>query len=245
MKCYFILLLIFGLNLSVNAEAVVLSNNSLILTHTSMYYHTGARAQALTHELLKENKGPVFALAQHPISLDKQWYGLPHSHINAGLYSKAGEHNFRFPRLMNESKFQLTVVGGYLSACLGRTLSMLIVNFVQDAPLNKTLLIHLPSEAIFTGFLSQNGELHPSTPYKESILDDSVDGLNLKQVLNHIKLNDEYPFFEETIKIALFQKREMNVISLSEYLLDIRLSGRRLMKIGSENSGKKIILDFI
>lgn len=227
----------------IHVLAVILEQDALILTHTSRHYHTNSKTILKTQELIQNSKSEVIALVQNPLSLDDLWYGEPLSNITHEFYSHAGEHTLTFPE-KEAKEFHLTAVGGYLSACLGRTLSTLVREFIRNSGELKTLTLHLPMNGIFTGFIKKDQELIPKTPYQESILDSSMDGLNLEEVLTLIPEEALEPFLQETIIISIYQKSTMMDVSQSEFDLEVLVKNQKMWRWGSESSGKKIILNF-
>ncbi len=237
MKIFTFLLI---LSISFTALGQQLSNHALILTHTSRYYHTSNETILATQELIQNAKGEVIALVQNPLSKDSDWYGLPLNRIQREIPSRAGEHKITFP-LIHE--VDLTVAGGYLSACLGRTLSDLISRFISESDQTSKLNIHLPMKAIFTGFVEKQNKLIPLTPYQESILDLSMDGLNLEQTLALVPEEQLKQFLAETIYIAVLDKSPMPKISKDRFSLKATLNGKQIYQIGN-SSLKEITLSF-
>lgn len=228
--------LITTLLFSFSAWALELSPDTLILTHTSRYYHTNAETiYATENEIQKATT--VIALAQFPIATDSDWYGFPLSKIQYEFYSHAGDHTLSFPKISKDGKFTVTVVGGYFSACLGRSLSTLIVNFLSDSGSILELIINLPMKAIFTGFIAKDGVLIPKTPYLESILDTSMDGLNLDEVLKLVAEKERSSFIKESIELAIFNR------SNASFSLEAKINGRTLYQNASMGNRKKILLN--
>lgn len=234
---------IFLFLISFSSWGMELSNHSLILTHTSKYYHTDPETEAATQNLMVKAQGPIIALVQNPLTTDTEWYGNPLSLIEYEFYSHAGEHKLTFSSHKIQA-WHVTVAGGYLTACLGRTLTNLVSNFILDSGRSKELTIHLPMKAIFTGFISNNHKLVPETPYKESILDSSMDGLNLSQVLGMVKPQELLTFMKETVLIAVYQKSPMHQMPQEKFDLEVKIRGKKLFELGNQKSDKKITLSF-
>lgn len=237
------MLAIFLSLMSVKSWGLELVQNSLILTHTSRHYQTGAETISATQDLIRKSSGPVIALAQEPIAQDRDWYGDPLEKIRYEFFSHGGEHTLSFPK--SGDRFEVMAVGGYLSACLGRTLSTLVGNFIADSGSMKQLVIHLPMKAIFTGYVEKSHQLVPQTPYLESILDSSMDGLNLDQVLTRIPVRHWTPFMAESIDISIFQKSTMTSVSKDRFFLEAQIDHQVVFRTGNEKASKKITLDFI
>ena len=221
------------------AGPFVLANNSLILTHPSKYYHTDRQSKEVTQKLMRENQGPIYALAQWPIEEDKQWYALPIEMIDVEFYSRAGEHEFIFPKDLKMNDFHVTLAGGYLSACLGRTLTGIVSEFILRKNQIETLHIHLPMKAIFTGFTLREGKLWPVTNKDESIFDDSVDAFNLNNALSFVEKKTE--FLQEAFHVALLRKYPMNKVDSHLYQIEVYLHEKFIFELqdGTRNSVKK------
>lgn len=238
-RLYFIIFIFFY---SFKIFSFPLEQNSLILTHTSKHYQTGIETIRETQRLIAQNKGPVYALAQFSIQDDIDWYGLPLSFITKEFYSHAGEHKFRFND-HSIKEWNIIVVGGYLSACLGRTLTSLIEEFTTKTNETKTLKINLPAKAIFTGYLKEKNELIPKTPYLESILDSSVDGLNLQEVLSTLPEESIFLFLKETLEISIFKKSKKLKYILDQFSIEVIIEKNQILLIGNNYSSKKVILN--
>ena len=236
------LALIFLFLVSFSVKAMDLADGSLILTHTSKYYHTDPETEATTQSLMQKAQGPIIALVQNPLATDREWYANPLSLIDHEFYSHAGEHQLTFST--EKKEWHVTVVGGYLTACLGRTLTGLVASFITDSKEATLLTIHLPMKGIFTGFILSNNKLVPQTPYQESILDSSMDGLNLSQVLKQVSPKELESFMRETIKIAIYQKSPMHKMPQENFFLEVRIQGKKIFELGNQKTFKKIRLSF-
>lgn len=190
--------------LSFNLYAVVLLNNDLIVVHPSRIYHTNAATIAFTNDLISKASRSILTYQNMP-ALDSNWYITePSENL---VYSKAGELDMSFSDDVNN--IELNFAGGYLTSCLGRTISEIIATFVVHNKL-KTLTINLKSKAIFTGHQIIKDKLEPKTAYEESILDDTIDGITLNRVLRFTKVD----YIEEFIRIGFIKKSPIYKLNL-------------------------------
>lgn len=238
-KFQFIILLFCSTSFVV-AQETLLQNDTLIITHASRHYHNNQQTIDFSHSLIRDfylRKRPVFALVQNPLDQDPLWYATPLEYMTQTFYSHAGEHQL-FISNIPAQEIRIYVIGGYLSACLGRTVSELISSMVKSSPGPQKLIINLPMKGIFTGFLlDQYGQLVPGTPYLESILDDSIKGINFLQVWQSLSLSRKAWFLEQTLEIALFQKSSLRDHDLS--LVDIEVYvGQQYFSFREEKNNK-------
>ena len=119
------------------------------------------------------------------------------------------------------------MAGGYLTSCLGRAISDVMATFIKSKNL-KNLKINLVSSAIFTGHLKKNQSLVPKTPYAESILDDSIDGLNFSEVLSVLNGNNKH-YFTELLKIGFIKNAPMMVKFDYNYRINVKLKDEHIL----------------
>lgn len=205
-----------------------LPDGAIVVTHATRYYHTNPETIAVTNSLLTlaATAGhPIYALGQTAIADDPDWYTFRDDRLTHRFLSRAGEHDL-YPRT-ETATFSLTAMGGYHSACLGWTLSELTSRFLDTN--GSELTIRLPMRTVYTGFLfGADGQLKPHTPYDESILDDSIDGLNLNQAtaaMDDLRWTD---FLRVSLQIAVFDKAPMRRTDLASFEFQLLRDGRLL-----------------
>ena len=213
-----------------------LPSGALVITHATRYYHTNPRTIAATRKLLSQAKldhQDIFLLSSNPLPGDRDWYTQI---MGKALYSRAGEHPL-YPANEKIGVFRVDVAGGYDCACLGRTVSDLVSRFVTETSI-KELQVNLYLDAIYTGFrFDSKGQLNPSTPYEESYLDDSVDGLNFYQVTSD--MNDEVwaDFLMDSLKWAVMKNYPMRPVRKTPVLFRLYRQGRLLEEFDFSSFG--------
>lgn len=226
---------------------VQLPDDALVVTHASRYYHTAVETEEATNDIVAEaisTGRKVFALGQSDVTTDSDWYTLRHAPNLVPLISRAGEHHL-YP---GHAAKTVTVIGGYHSACLGRTLSELAARFIEKSD-GAVLEIRLPMRAIYTGFLfDSDRKLVPPTPRQESILDNSVDGLNLRTVTDAMTDSEWANFMYDSLRIAVFEKSPMRRLDLSGVAFSIRRHGKTMLLIPGRTGdapAKVVIFDYL
>lgn len=229
--------------------AAPLTDGAFILTHPSKLYQTGPNLIGETNNYLKSfhiKDAQIIGLYQIPIEVDPLWYARPISYFTESYYSHGGEHDLQFPS-SEKNSFTLYLSGGYLSACLGRTTSNLIYDFLRPEVKTKTLELKLLTKSIFTGYLEENGRLVPESPYWESILDDSIDGLSFFETVKLAPKSEIHNFYYETMDIALLQKSPLsNRYQEKDFNLIIKYDSKSFYLVKSNKiDSKNIVVSFI
>lgn len=206
-----------------NLYAIVLMDNDLIVVHPSKYYHSNSKTIEYTNKLISNSTRSILTFQNDPSS-DPLWYVTRRS--KNSYYSRAGELDVSFDT--SNSKIELNFAGGYLTSCLGRTVSEVIGAFLVYKDL-KELVINLKSKAIFTGHQVIENQLEPKTAYEESILDDTIDGVNLNRVLRFVNYMD---YTKEFISIGFINKSPVSNLNLDSKLA--YLNREILLNIGSK-----------
>lgn len=240
-----LIILVISLGLSVAANSQTLENGAYILTHPSRHYQTGKELIAATNNYLHKHfkrGSQIIGLYQVPIEADPLWYARPLTYFSESYYSHGGEHDLRFPKEMYE-EFHLALSGGYLSACLGRTASNLIYDFLRPEVETQNLELRFYSRSVFTGFLDKNGRLEPESPYWESISDFSIDGLSFAEATRLVPPNELKAFMLETMQIALLKKAPLsNRAKIKDFNIIVKYPGGEFYLIRSNTKDYKTII---
>lgn len=187
-------------------QEIAIANKSSILVHNSTYYHLQTETTNNTQSLIDDTQGDVIGLFQKNTFDKMPWY-IPTSNIEQMIPSRAGEHDLY---IESNNKLEVTMTGGYFTHCLARAVSHLIQNQLKYNP--HPLKIILPSSTIFTGHIIENGMLVLQTAYQESILDDTVQGINLNQVLQTFSYEQVLNYLEEAISIGIINYKAISEI---------------------------------
>lgn len=191
--------LILFIFISLNVHSLVLKKDDLIVVHPSKYYHSDEQTIKETNTLTKNSTRSILTYQLVP-SEDKRWYINVDSHNQILLFSRAGEIDVSFDQTPED--ISISLAGGYLTSCLGRTASHIVAAFFEQSKKLK-LNLYLHSKSIFTGHLLIGQELNPKTALEESILDDTIDGLNLFEVLRNANMK---AYLKEIAKTGILNK---------------------------------------
>ena len=223
--------------------AATIFDGDLIVVHPSKHYHTNPDTIIATNKLIQKFDRSVMLYQFEPAD-DPLWYADLKLGNQIYVYSRSGENKLSLST--KSSSIEITMAGGYLTSCLGRAVADVMATFLKSKNL-KTLKINLESAAIFTGHLKQNQSLVPKTPYAESILDDSVDGLNFSEVLLVLNGNNR-SYFSELLKIGFIKNAPMMVKFDYNYRINVRLNHKSILTDTYTYQGvkdfKKIIVEF-
>jgi len=223
--------------------ATTIFDGELIVVHPSKHYHTNPDTIIATNKLIQKFDRSVM-LYQYDPSDDPLWYADLNLKNQVYVYSRSGENKLALSA--KSSSIEVTMAGGYLTSCLGRAIADVMATFLKSKNL-KTLKINLESSAIFTGHLEQNQSLVPNTPYAESILDDSVDGLSFSEVLSVLN-GDNKAYFAELLEIGFIKNAPMMIQFDYNYKINVKLAGKLILTDTYTYQGvkdsKNIIIEF-
>jgi len=205
----YILFILFSLN----SLAVVINNNDLIVVHPTTYYHSDSQTINYSNELVSRMNSVL--LYQNEPSTNSKWYIL-RDRNQTEIYSVAG----RFNPEINNKKLNVSLIGGYLTHCLGRASASLIAKAIDSKNIMQ-LNLYLKTRGIFTGHLMERGEIVPATPYEESILDDTIDGLNLFTVLDSLSYKSKVNYLMEAVQVGIFKTYDVINTQSKNYLVNV------------------------
>ncbi len=227
--------------LSLSSFAVAINNNDLIVVHPTTYYHSNSQTINYSNELVKQMNSVL--LFQKDPRTNSKWYIL--RGINqTEIYSVAG----RFTPEFHEEKISVSAIGGYLTNCLGRASASLISSVIDSKNVSQ-INLHLKTKGIFTGHLLERGVLVPLTPYEESTLDDTIDGLNLNEVLVSLSVKSAQQYLIDATRTGILRTYDLINTQNKNYEIKIFYKNRLIKSYSSVsksayNAAKEINIYF-
>ena len=178
-------------------------------------YHQQFETIQKTYDLINSTQGEVIGLYQESNHKKIPWY-ISQRMVDQMIPSTVGEHNLYID---SSDNLEVTIAGGYFTHCLARAVSHLLKN--QYLENQKSLKVYLPAESIFTGHKIVNNSLIPETAYKESILDDTIQGVNLASVLETMSIEKAIRYIQEATYIGMIKYKAFNAIKNQPLLINI------------------------